>query len=159
MCRSLEIMIECFCHSRVFEMMTFNERRNNNNKDDVNSSSSNNNNNMSSINNECACDKLEPKSFQFGICQLCFFKIIRLRRIVKSVLLSIQRKSINNIFYNNSARIFVQREIKFEFYSISFFFILEGVRLTLIDSWSELASSWLCLISEVCEIVSQAKLC
>jgi len=137
--------------------MTFNDGRNNNNNnnnDDVNSSS---NNNRNSINNVCVCDKLEPKSFQFGICQLCFFKIIRLRRIVKSVLLSIQRKSINNIFYNNSARIFVQKEIKFEFY-ISFFFILEGVRLTSIDSWSELASSWLCLISGVCEIVSQAKL-
>jgi len=119
MCRSLEIMIECFCHSRVFEMMTFNDGRNNNNNnnDDVNSSS---NNNRNSINNVCVCDKLEPKSFQFGICQLCFFKIIRLRRIVKSVLLSIQRKSINNIFYNNSARIFVQKEIKFEFYSILF---------------------------------------
>ena len=125
MCRSLEVSFECFCESRVFEILTYKQKINN----------SNNVNNT----NYCTCDRLELKRLEFGFCQLCFIRLIRCRNVIKKFLLSVQRKSISDIFYNNSVRIFVDRKIKFESCSSRLIFRTEGVWLTSIDSGNKIS--------------------
>lgn len=100
MCKSLEISFGCFCESRVFEVVTYKQKV----------KTSTNVNNIT----YCTCENLELKHLEFGFCQLCLFKIMRCRNIIKKTLLSIQKKLISDIFYNNSVRIFVDRKIKFE---------------------------------------------
>lgn len=95
MCRILEVSLECFCHSRVFEVLTYN----------------NNNNNKTAL---CLCNKIVLKNFSFGLCHVCVSKLLITRKKVKSCLLAFQTNSLENVYYHNSVRIFVQSEIKYE---------------------------------------------
>lgn len=105
MCRILEVSLECFCHSRVIEVLTYN----------------NNNNNKTAL---CLCNKITLKNFSFGVCHVCVSKLLITRKKVKNCLLAFQKNSLNNVYYHNSVRIFVQSEINYEQCALFLFALL-----------------------------------
>ena len=105
MCLLLDVSTECFCDSRVVEMLTRCSNSDNNN----------NNNNSNSKNNICICDKVLLRSFKFSLCDVCQQKIIPIRQKLKKLLLSFQRQKYFDVSYHNSVSMYVQRleEINF----------------------------------------------
>lgn len=90
MCIDLSIEFECFCDSRVIEILN-----------------KNNNNNIT-----CECFKVKNFKLVFGWCKVCHEKIIQNRIKFKNILLSCQRKNFFNMYYHNSVSFYVQQEIK-----------------------------------------------
>ena len=99
MCRILEVSLECFCDSRVIEVMTYND-----NKTFL-----------------CSCSNIKLKHFSFGVCHVCRSKLLIIRQKVKNCLLAFQTNSLHNVYYRNSVHMFVQSEIKFEPCPLFFF--------------------------------------
>jgi hypothetical protein len=99
MCYYLDVMLDCFCDSRVVERLT-------------NYTPDNSSNNI--ITN-CVCDKVFWRSFHFGLCTICHNKIIRIRRNVKTLLLSFQRQTFFDTFYHHSVSMYVQRQEEINF--------------------------------------------
>ena len=96
MCLFLDVSTECFCDSRVVEILT-------------------RCNNIKSNSNICKCDKVMLRSFNFSLCDACHKKIIHIRQKLKKILLSFQRKTFFDVSYHNSVFMYVQRleEINF----------------------------------------------
>lgn len=105
MCYTLEISLECFCDSRVIEVITYSKTNTKNPSDGANR-----------MHPYCFCNTVKLQSFQFQLCHVCMKKILIIRRKVKNILLSIFKNETDEFFYHDSVSTFVQKKIKFEPY-------------------------------------------
>jgi hypothetical protein len=92
MCYYLDVMLDCFCDSRVVERLTKQSQSDNDRS------------------TRCMCETVFWRSVQFGLCAICHEKIIRIRRKLKFLLLSFQRHTFFDNFYHHSVTMYVQRQ-------------------------------------------------
>jgi len=86
MCLKLLVSFECFCDSRIVESFTH---------------------------TYCVCENIKFDRLIFGFCDVCVINYVRNRQKLKKILLSFQREEFSEVYYHNSVKCFVQREIKF----------------------------------------------